>query len=137
MTNPTHPRDVNRERVRKALRASFPENSERDLEEYGESIWLIACAQDIPIDALLFWIHDKPAAKDFSQKAWTVWCARYCAARDQLPPEATQTQPAAPEAQEPASQSAPAHALCTHCFAHVIQQIDQLWWCPRCGVVQP
>jgi hypothetical protein len=154
--DPPHPRDVNRDKIRKALRASFPENDSFELEHYGDGLTAIAEAQDIPMEALIFWIHDKPAGKDFSQNGWRIWCARYSTVRDLLPPEAAAIQPATPEEQEECpdcqlysdvttpggffpckkhrQQSPP--ALCTHCYAQAVRQIDGRWWCPRCGEVQ-
>lgn len=120
-----------REWVRRALVSSFPENHAADpkaLEEYGDALLLIGEMFQIPVESLVFWIHDKPQDKDFSQSAWRLWCAKYDTARNELPPEATQAAP------EPARVGP--SVLCTRCFANAVQQIGGSWWCAKCGQVQ-
>lgn len=126
---PRHPREENRNEIRRAVLASFPEDDPKELEEYADSLSLIAEAQDIPFECLRFWLHDRPAGKDFSLNAWRTWCARYDSARSQLPPEA-----AAPPA--PPEPPAPQPPRCLYCYEPTIKQTDGRQWCPRCSEVQ-
>ena len=129
---PRHPRAADREMVRKALLGAFPENEAAQLEEYGDGLVAIAEALDSPFECLRFWIHDQRADKDFSLNAWRRFCALYAADRERASPEAAAVLPAAPEDESRLSNV----ALCTNCYASVVQQIDGHWWCSRCGVVQ-
>ena len=123
--------DAARAWVNTQLAIAFPDaaaNEPRGLAEYGDSLVAIAEQYQIPAESILWWIHFRPENKDFSLAAWRVWCARYADALAQLPPEAAIV-PALPEAREPA-------ILCTRCYARLVQRIDKLWWCAKCGEIQ-
>lgn len=130
-------RETARDHVRKALRAAFPDNERADpqtLEEYGDSLFLIAETFEIPVECLIWWIHDQPAGKDFSLRAWRLWCAKYDVDRNELPPAAEEALPEPPQARETPLKKA--GALCTRCYAAMVQQIEGSWWCPKCGRTQ-
>jgi hypothetical protein len=114
--------------IRAQLISAFPENAPQTLFEYGDSLAAIAEQYQIPAESVIWWIHYRPDNKDFSLKAWRLWCARYADAAARLPAEAA-APPALPEAQATA-------LLCTRCYARVVQRIDKLWWCSVCGEIQ-
>jgi hypothetical protein len=134
MTPPRLLRDEARAWLERALVAAFPEdavNAAQTLSEYGDSLFAIAEAFAIPDESLIFWVGDHPKGKDWSLASWRSWCERYAAAAALLPPEATQTQPRPPEAAETRDA-----AVCSRCYANVVQRIDKRWWCAKCGEVQ-
>lgn len=125
---PTSPADAARLWIQAQLVIAFPENDPRGLAEYGYSLAVIAEQYEIPAESVLWWIHYRPDNKDFSLKAWRLWCARYADAAARLPPEAA-APPVTPQPQTTA-------VLCMRCYARVVQRIDKLWWCSVCGEIQ-
>lgn len=124
----TRPRDAALAWIQNQLRLAFPENNPLQLSDYGDSLFAIAEQYDIPDESLIWWIHQRHSNKDFSPRAWRLWCARYADAALRLPTEAL-TPPEVPAAPEPA-------VLCMLCFARTVQRVDKLWWCSVCGEIQ-
>jgi len=136
---PPLPRDEARAWLARALIAAFPHETQADadlkrLEEWGDSLFYIAEHFKIPDHALIWWVRDQPKGKDWSLTAWREHCEKYAAAAAQLPPEAVEAAQATPDARETA-RAAPL-AMCQTCFANVVQRIDGVWWCAKCGTAR-
>lgn len=136
----TTPREAARAAVQNALTTAFPENDPRELADYGDSIVLLGEQHAIPIETLVFWIHDHPKGKDWSLGRWRERCEAYADARRALGTDEPPAAPGVSSASEgllfPVSQSE-GPGLCTQCFANELQRLDHgRLWCSRCGEVQ-
>jgi hypothetical protein len=107
--------------IRRELGDRFPDEDQSNpaaLDEYAQGLQAIAIAFDVPIigtEGLIFWIHDRYEAKDWSLAAWRLWCDRYADLRNEL--------------EKP--------RMCQRCFANPVTLTKAgVWWCGKCGEVE-
>jgi hypothetical protein len=135
---PPLPRAEARAWLSRVLRAAFPDQTQSAallarLEDYGDSLFLIAEHFAIEDEKLMFWLRDQPKGKDWSLTAWREWCLRARAAAQRPAPARPWTEPAA---------EAGGLALCPRCLAHPLQRPGASRtgaasaWCAKCGEVE-
>jgi hypothetical protein len=82
----------------------------------AESIDAVRTHYDIPMDACLFWIRDRPAGKEHSLAEFRAWCEKWLDTAERvefLPPQ-----------------------VCPTCFSAPLTRLKNgRLWCPNCGEV--
>jgi hypothetical protein len=52
-------------------------HAEADAGQLAPALVAIARLNDVPLQALLFWIHDRHPRKEWTTTAWASWAAKY------------------------------------------------------------